>query len=279
MLRTALSVAALACFSGAALAQEPVITAPDPMKPAGWQFTLGAGILTSPLYEGDNDHHISVLPNVQVKYGERFFASVQEGVGYKAFHSEYFSAGPIARVKFSRDEDGEQFFSVSGGGTNDLLGLGDVDTSWEFGGFAEYKLGAVTFGAEARQAVSGHEGFAAELGAKWTGFSTGLGLPFLWSVGPRVKIVDSKYNSAYFGVTGAQSLRSGLPVYNAGGGLYSYGAGAMAIVPLNRELTWSFVLFGLYDRLTDDAGNAPLVQLRGSQDQFVAGAFISHIFE
>jgi len=53
----------------------------------------------------------------------------------------------------------------------------------------------------------------------------------------------------------------------------------MAIVPLNRELTWSLIAFGGYDRLTDDAGDAPLVQLRGSQDQFTAGVFVSHIFE
>jgi outer membrane protein len=63
-------------------------------------------------------------------------------------------AGPIGRIKFSRNEDGEQTFAVGGGDTNDLRGLGDVDAAIELGGFVEYELGAVTFSAEARQAVS-----------------------------------------------------------------------------------------------------------------------------
>lgn len=245
----------------------------------GWSVSLGAGLLTSPTYEGDDAYDLKVLPNIQVRHGERFFASVQEGVGYRLFHSEDFSAGPLVKVAFGRDEDGDQTFSVTGGETDDLLGLGDIDTTAEVGGFAQWTVGDFRLDAELRQALGGHEGAVAELGASYRGRLTGFGPPVFWSLGPRVKITDGTYTSSYFGVDAGQSLASGLPEYDAGGGgLYSWGIGASAVVPLDRERRWTLVgIFG-YDQLTGDAGDAPLVQLRGSEEQAVAGLFLSRTF-
>lgn len=245
----------------------------------GWQVTLGAGALQGPSYEGDDATAVSILPNVQVKYGDRFFASVQEGVGYNWINSGGVTAGPIGRIKFSRQEDGDQSFAVSGGGTDDLIGLGDVDTSIELGGFLRYRAGPLSAGAELRQAVTGHDGLALDLNANVSGRIMAFGPPVIWSLGPRAKIVDETYNGAYFGVTPAQALASGLPEYQAGGGLYSYGVGAFAFVPLDRSGNWSLVAFAGYDRLTGDAGDAPLVQLRGDPDQISAGIFLSYTFD
>lgn len=272
MVRTFFLGAAAVLASGAGLAQERPET-------DGWSVTVGAGSLYSPTYEGDDDYSLSLLPNVQLKYGDRFFASVQEGVGYNFVNRENLQAGPIARVRFSRDEDGDQTFAVSGGRTNDLLGLGDVDTSIELGGFAEYEIGGVKIGAEVRQAVSGHDGLVADLDARWSGMVTTFGPPLIWSAGPRVRLTDDKYTSAYFGVTPAQAIASGLPQYQAGGGLYSYGVGGAAFLPLSRDGAWSAVFLAGYDKLSGDAADAPLVQLRGDEDQATIGVFISYTFQ
>ena len=242
----------------------------------GWGLIVGAGAMHSPTYEGDDDTRLSILPNIQVSYGDRFFASVQEGIGHRVIKDPGFEAGPIMRVKFSRDEDGDQPFAINGDDTTDLIGLGDVDTSIELGGFVAYDIGPVTLSAEARQAVTGHEGFVADLGVKWSGRSFLFGPPVIWSVGPRAKLVDESYNAAYFGVTPAQSLASGLPVFEAEGGLHSYGIGATAIVPFTDE--WSAVIVAGYDRLEGDAADNPLVQLRGSEDQASIGVFLSYKF-
>jgi outer membrane protein len=103
-----------------------------------------------------------------------------------------------------------------------------------------------------------------------------FGPPLIWSFGPRARIVDDTYTAAYFGVTSAQSPASGLPVYSAAGGLYSYGIGGTAILPLDRDNRWSAVLFASYERLTGDAASSPLVQLRGSEDQATLGLFVSY---
>lgn len=258
-----------------ALAAAPAIAQERPTN-EGWGVTVGAGGLVSPTYEGDDTYRVSILPNIQVTYGDTFFASVQEGIGYRVINSDTLRAGPIARVRFSRDEDGDQPFAVTGDDSTDLIGLGDVDTSIELGGFVEYELGAITLSAEARQAATGHEGFVADLGARWSGRSMMFGPPVIWSIGPRVRLVDESFNAAYFGVTPTQSLASGLPVYNADGGLHSYGVGATAIIPLDRDNMWTAVVFAGYDRLEGDAASSPLVQQRGSEDQGTLGIFLSY---
>jgi outer membrane protein len=242
----------------------------------GWAVTVGAGGLLAPTYEGDDTYRLSILPNIQVTYDDTFFASVQEGVGYRVINDDTLRAGPIARIRFSRDEDGDQPFAVTGDDSTDLVGLGDVDTSIELGGFVEYELGDLTLSAEVRQAATGHEGFVADLGARWSGRSMAFGPPVIWSIGPRVRLADENFNSAYFGVTPTQSLASGLPVYAADGGLHSYGVGATAIIPLDRDNAWTAVIFAGYDRLDGDAGESPLVQLRGSEDQATLGVFLSY---
>lgn len=270
MMRDAMVCLALWGAAGTALAQER----PDQSE-EGWRVTIGAGALYAPTYEGDDDYRLSLLPNVQVQYGERFSASVQDGVSYRWINTERWRAGPIGRVKFSRNEDGDQAFAISGEDTDDLQGLGDVDTSIELGGFIERDWGAFTTGLELRQAVSGHDGLVADLNARWTGRSSIGSFPLIWSLGPRARIVDDQYVSAYFGVDAAQSLSSGLPQYEAAGGLYSYGLGASLIAPLDRQNRWSAVLVAGYDRLTGDAADSPLVRERGSPNQASIGLFVA----
>lgn len=240
----------------------------------GWGLIVGAGALASPTYEGDDISRLSILPNLQVTHGDRFFASVQEGIGYRLAKDDRLSAGPILRVKFSRDEDGEQPFAINGDDTTDLIGLGDVDTSLEIGGFIDYEAGPLDFSVEARKALTGHEGFVADLGVKWSGRDFLFGPPIIWSVGPRARLVDDEYNSAYFSVNAAQSIASGLPQFDASGGLHSYGIGATAIIPFDDA--WTAVVIAGYDRLTEDAANNPLVALRGSADQASLGVFLSY---
>jgi len=259
----------LATIATPALAQPP-------KEPDGWRLSVGAGALFSPTYEGDDDYRLSLLPNIQIAYGDRFFASVQDGVGYNAINSERLRIGPIARIKFSRDADGSQPFAIAGDRTTDLIGLGDVATTIELGGFAEIDLGAITASAEARQAVNGHDGFVIDAGARYGGRTFAAGPPIIYSFGPRLKIVSDNYNEAYFGVSPGQALASGLPLYDPDGGVHSFGAGATVILPIDRANKMSAVFIAGYDRLVGDAGDAPLVQLRGSRNQAAVGLFFSY---
>jgi outer membrane protein len=264
-----LSVAALILPAASASAQPP-------QESEGWSLSVGGGALFTPTYEGDDDYRLSLLPNIQIAYEDRFFASVQDGVGYNLINSDALRVGPIARVRFSRQEDGDQPFAITGERTTDLIGLGDVSTTLEFGAFAEADVGPLTASIEARQGVNGHDGFVLDAGLSYGARSFALGPPVIFSIGPRIKIVGDNYNDAYFSITPAQSLASGLSVYDADGGVHSYGVGGALIFPITRDNSLSAVMIGGYDRLAGDVGDAPLVRLRGSRNQATLGFFISY---
>ena len=90
-MRRVLTTTLLAAVCCPAFAQER--TADD-----GWGLIVGAGALHSPTYEGDDESRLSILPNIQVSYGDRFFASVQEGIGYRVIKDPGIEAGPIKHV-------------------------------------------------------------------------------------------------------------------------------------------------------------------------------------
>jgi outer membrane protein len=88
--------------------------------------------------------------------------------------------------------------------------------------------------------------------------------------------------SPYFSITQAQSLGSTavglpmLPVYNAKGGLYSYGAGTQLEYFFNPQ--WSAHTLVEYERLTGSVADSPLVTQRGSPNQFTFGLGASYSF-
>ena len=123
----------------------------------GWAFTIGTGMVASPSYFGDDDYKLSILPNLQIKYKDKFFSSVQEGIGYNLVNNKNWRLGPIARYNFGRAEDGKSAFQISGD-TSELRGLGDVDGTIEVGGFIEYKMRPVSAKIELLQEAGGHEG-------------------------------------------------------------------------------------------------------------------------
>lgn len=246
---------------------------------SGWKLTLGSGPLLTPAFEGAKTYQLSIVPFIRFSYEDRFFASVQEGIGYDVLPDSRWKWGPILRYRFSRQEnDGANPFQVAGQATQALRGLGDVAGTLEAGTFFAYQWEHWEANVQLRKGIQGHEGLVADLGlshsinlAPWL---WGEGPPLIMALGPRATFVGSSYNQSYFGVTPAQSLASGLPGYNPKGGLLSYGLNLTLVAPLRHGFTATF-LTG-YQRLTGDAADSPLVRLRGSPNQFVLGLFLTY---
>lgn len=241
----------------------------------GWQYTVGGGVLIAPNYVGDDDYQISALPNVQIKYNDKFFASVQEGVGYNSLQNENWRIGPIVKYNFGRDEDGEGPFQIAGD-TNDLEGLGDVDGTVELGGFAEYTINPISAKVELLQGFSGHEGFIANFDVKYKGQTTLGQRPVFFSFGPEMTFADSNYHNAYYGVDPGQAAASGLSQYNADAGILSYGIGGTTIVPITPDI--AAVFLANYGRLGSESADSSLVEQRGSANQGTIGAFVNYSF-
>lgn len=261
-MRLALLASVAVALPGHALAQD----GPPPRE--GWSVTVGGAIVASPSWQGSGDTSVSLFPDLRAAWGDRFFASIPEGVGYNAVNEDGWKAGPIARPRFGRDEeDGGSPFRISGD-SDDLDGLGDIDTAIEVGGFVEKRFGdggQWRLRGEVRRGFGGHEGTLADASLTW---QTRVG-PALFSIGPRLSLASEDYMQTWFGIDAAQSAASGLAPYEAGGGLLSYGVGAAVIQPLNRQS--AVTVFSSFERLGEEAANSPLVRERGDRDQLTVG--------
>ncbi|MFN3700168.1 MAG: MipA/OmpV family protein [Alphaproteobacteria bacterium] len=242
----------------------------------GWNFSIGTGTIVSPVYLGDNSYQFMAVPNFRVTYGDKFFASVQEGIGYNYLQNENWRIGPLARYDFGRDEDGRSPFQLNGRKTNDLRGLGDVDGTLELGGFVAYSIHPVTMKVEMLQGIGGHEGFIGSADLSYSGQADISGQAVRYSVGPDIKFAGKKFHETYFGVNASQSAASGLTQYSPDSGVLHYGFGGSAIVPITDN--FSAVLFSNYRRLGDEASDSSLVSQRGSSNQFVNGLFVNYNF-
>jgi outer membrane scaffolding protein for murein synthesis (MipA/OmpV family) len=245
-----------------------------------WQWEAGFGAIYKPAFFGSKDYQLSAIPNLGVKYKDKFFSSIFDGIGYNVINSNGWKVGPIAKYDFGREEDGESSLAISGKDTTALRGLGDVDGTFEVGGFAEYTWNKWSAKVEVRQGVGGHEGLIGDLSANYMVdihpvFYT-EGRSIFLSIGPHATIVSSDYNEAYYGVNSVQSARSGLSMYKADGGLLSYGLKATVMVPVNDSISTMF--FVGYERVAGDAADSPLVQERGSENQAMAGLFVTFAF-
>jgi MipA family protein len=127
--------------TGFVLAALPLAARPKE-KPQGWYFTLGAGTVYAPSYVGSDNYQLSAFPSISVKYADKFFASLQDGVGYNAINQLGWRAGSIARYDFGRNEDEDSPFKLAGKNSGDLRGLGDVDGTVEPAGSSNTALSA-----------------------------------------------------------------------------------------------------------------------------------------
>ena len=136
----------------------------------------------------------------------------------------------------------------------------------ELGGFGGYTWKEWSALVEVRQGVNGHDGLISDLSFNYTGDISHAfyqeGPPLILSLGPEASLVDSKYSETYFGVNPQQSFHSGLPVYNANGGLLKYGVAATLIIPITYKISATMVAG--FARLSGDAADSPLVTQRGT---------------
>lgn len=264
---------AIGLTCGATAAADESAAPSGPPSPAGWELGIGVAPVVSPVFEGADDIGMSVFPDIRVRYRDRFLASVPDGIRYRVVNGANWRAGPIARIRFGREEDnGGSPFLVTGS-ADALSGLGDVDTTLELGGFVAYRREHWRARLELRRGVGGHEGIVGDVSTDYTGSAGRIRYAF----GPRMRFGGAEFTDTYFGIDAGQSARSGLPTYDAGGGVNLVGVGGSAVLPYGRRL--SLVVFGGYDRLLGDIADAPLVERRGSRNQLSAGAALTYRFD
>ena len=190
------------------------------------------------------------------------FEAADDSFGFNLFKVGGFEVGPAVSL-LSKRKPSDVGAAVPG--VARTIEVGAYANAWVSDSFRLH--------SEVRRGVNGHDGWVADGGADLV---LRDGDNWLFSIGPRITWADGNYHDAYFGVTPATALATGLPVYDLGSGIESYGASASADFAVSPR--WGLSLYGKYGRLVGDAAKSPIVRQYGSRDQFSGGLAVSYTF-
>ena len=190
---------------------------------------MGAAAIMRPTFDGSDRYRARPLPFLTVNwrdtvsFGENGIAAqlrrgnIRLGVGLT------FDAG--------RDDHATDGLFASG--DDRLKGMGDIDFSLGFRGFAAWRLGPVEFNASATK-FNGkqNDGILATFGLS-SPMPLGRKLVLIPSI--RATWADEKYTQTYFGVSTLQASRSIFPRFDAHSGIQDVRAGINMIYSLNSH--------------------------------------------
>ncbi len=255
----------------------PPAAATAPAAVPGWIVTVGVEGRIVPAWPGasDNKFSLTALPLVGIRKAGTppDFSSPRDSFSFSIINIGTFKLGPAIALIGNRNARNYK----------ELYGLNSVGYAAQIGAFGEYwPVPWLRLRAEVRQGIGG------ETGVTGNGFLDAV-VPvdqWVFSAGPRVTVQSAAATSPYFSITPAESAVTAalasttglapLPIYNAGGGLYSYGAGTQVLYRFDPQ--WEAHTFIEYERLTGSAADSPLVTQRGSPNQLTYGVGATYSF-
>lgn len=280
MLRTPLFALAL-CAASPALAQDPASTGaplPSPEEMSNRDsFTLALGAGIAPDYEGSDDYRFIPAAAIRGQYkgisfstrGTYLYVDVIPRSGNVSF-----DVGPIVGVRLGNRRKIED---------NVVEDLPRLKRAIEVGGFAGVAFHGLTNPYDSlgvrvdvlRDIGNAHE---STIWSPNLEFSTPLSRTTYVGASVGAEFVGNRYADYYFGITPAGSLASGLPTYNPDGGMKNWKLGLLLNQSLSGDLLHGFSLFGLgqYSRLVGDFKKSPIVDDRGSANQWLGALGVAY---
>jgi MipA family protein len=230
----------------------------------GNRWQVGGLVFVSPKFEGAKSYEVTGFPFVApAGLGEGGIVQIKgaDDVRFRLLQLDGFEFGPLAGYRFGRDEDDAPR----------LRGLEDIDGGLVVGAFAAYRTGPFAVSASYHHQATGDEtGGLVRIGAEFVSRPS-AGLKLTTDVG--TNYASEEYMTSFFGVSTAQSVASGLPVFDPSAGFKDVYAGISAAIDLDER--WSVLLTGRYAHLIGDAADSPIVE---SESQLFGGLGVSYKF-
>lgn len=233
---------------------------------------FGAGVALVPDYQGSDDSTVGAAPFGRITFSgqERYIQLFVTELYANVIDHPFLRFGPVVNYRFGRDDDVED---------DVVKKMEEIDGTIEAGVF-----GGFTFidGANPRkrfivsveylQDIGGeHEGYTASVSARfWHPLSKAIDV----SLGVGATYADEDYMETYFGVSPSDADRTALPVFEADGGIKDVRILPAVVVHLSEF--WHVGVGARYQRLLGDAEDSPVVDDRGSADQFMAGLAVAY---
>lgn len=246
------------------LAFVPAWTAAPAQENKDFRVRLGLGAQLQPKFYGGDETELGPLWELDFARGDNEFRfeAPDDGFDIALISEDKFAAGPVAN--FQRGRKNKDVGAA----------VGKVKTTIEAGAFVQfYPIESLRIRGELRKGIGGHEGLVGDAGAD---FVWRDGDNYVFSIGPRLLFSNAKFQRAFFEVTPAAALATGLPVYRPDGGMHAVAATSGLTYQFNKDIG----MFGYarYERLVGDAAKSPIVRQFGSRNQASAGIGLSYTF-
>lgn len=248
------------------------------------RLTIGVGAAWIPDYEGSNDSRIVPIPVANGTIAGMSFTVLGNRVSMDLIPNGTgpiwdFQIGPVAVLNLNRT-------NIDWIEDPRVRALGEVDTAIEAGGYVGIgKTGVITSDYDKLSVTLSyrHDVTRVHNSGIWTpsiNYTTPLSTKALVGLFASAEIVEDDYARAYYGVTPAGSIASGLPAFTPKGGQKDITFGGLFTHSLTGDLTKGLALVAgaTYRKLLGDVGDSPLVAIAGSRHQWTVGAGLALTF-
>jgi outer membrane protein len=279
-MRHLLCAALAAGLASPAFAQSPPTNVPTPEEMAKRDsVTVAGGVAITPDYEGSDDYRL--IPALAVRGKVSGFSFSTKGlylyvdaIPHRGADKLEFNLGPIAGLRLNkRTHINDDIVEL----------LPRRKTAIELGGFAGVSLHGLT---NPYDTLALHVDVVHDVGGAHRSttvspnvdFSTPLSTTTYASASLGAEFVSNRFADYYFSIRPADSLASGLPVFDADGGMKNWKASLLLNQSLSGSLIHGFSLFGTgsYSRLVGDFKRSPIVSERGSANQWLGAAGVAY---
>lgn len=233
---------------------------------------IGVGVGLTPDYPGASSRSLVAAPmfNYEFKDSGRSITVAGPLVSFNVIDDQSFNAGPMLRYKPGRSDVDDPMIAQ----------LHDVDASVDAGAFISYGwIGQPSIPWRLRVWAGAFKSLGSEGGnsASLNGhFMMPLSRRALLAVGGSLNYLSSDAMDMDYGVTDADSLRSGLSAFRPGGGNSSQDLWLGGTFLVNES--WAVGAGVYWQHLTGNAADSPIVTERGRQDQVSFGAGLAYIW-
>ena len=211
-----------------------------------WKISAGIGPIYRPAYEGSDNYEMIPLPDITVEYEKGlFFMNIWDGVGSYPLRGENYKAGASVGVSWGRRESDDR---------DNLRGMGDIEIGPTANLLGEYRLGPVRLSGKITAGTEDY-GVTAQ-GRLGTMFPVARQFMLMGSVS--ATWADQEHMETYFGVSSAQSARSGYRRHHMDSGMKSVGFTAGVFYAVTDLWNVKLVVGG--EQLVGHAADSPITK-------------------
>ncbi|HEX6435959.1 MAG TPA: MipA/OmpV family protein [Candidatus Binatia bacterium] len=234
----------------------------------------GAAVGFLPDYEGSDDYTFGIAPAFRYTFQkqERYIQLLANELSFNVLNHPNFRLGPVFTYHFGRNNQIDD---------RQVKRMKEIDGTIEGGIFADYVF-RLSQNPRHRFIVGGlgqYDLGGESHGWKFTGsarYFHPVSTPIDLFVTTQLNFATKDYMDTYFAVDSEDSTRSGLPHYTAGGGAKDWALSGGLLFYLSRS--WVTTAAVRYARLFSHAADSPIVDDRGSENQFFGGVGVAYMW-